>query len=114
MIDGKKYQYEILIVSNIEEITELSKKFCKVGGRTFKCVSNCVRAFEELEYNIPKIILIDISVCESGFDFLRRIKSDKRWSSIRIALIPRRTEEMEDRLKNYPNFDDLVNFYKFD
>ncbi|MFX0003172.1 MAG: PleD family two-component system response regulator [Candidatus Hodarchaeota archaeon] len=77
--------YDILIIDDSQYIKRLLTQIIELKGFTCKSVENISLAMQELEYNLPKLIFLDVNLPDSnGYDFCKVIKSVERFKNILI------------------------------
>ncbi|MCR5428527.1 MAG: response regulator [Lachnospiraceae bacterium] len=77
----------ILVIDDMAAILEHAKQLLKDEYSVIPCIS-AKQALEIMDKRKPDLILVDINMPEmDGFDFIRRIKSDERFSDVHVMMI---------------------------
>ena len=77
----------ILVIDDMAAILEHAKQLLKEKYSVIPCTS-AKQALEIIEKRKPDLILVDINMPEmDGFDFIRKIKEDERYSDIHVMMI---------------------------
>ena len=80
--------YDILLIEDDLSTIELVTSFFDAKGYTIKGVITGAKGLEELNFNIPKLILLDIILPDvSGFTICKKIKSSEKFSNIPIIYL---------------------------
>ncbi len=81
-------QYDILLIEDDLSTIELVSNFFDAKGYTCKGVITGAKGLEELNFNVPKLILLDIILPDvSGFTICKKIKSSEKFSNIPIIYL---------------------------
>jgi len=81
-------QYDILLIDDDLSTIELITNYFNSKGYTCKGVITGSKGIEELNFNIPKLILLDIILPDvSGFTICKKIKSSEKFSNIPIIYL---------------------------
>jgi CheY-like chemotaxis protein/metal-responsive CopG/Arc/MetJ family transcriptional regulator len=81
-------QYDILLIEDDLSTIELVTNFFDAKGYTCKGVITGAKGLEELNFNVPKVILLDIILPDvSGFTICKKIKSSEKFSNIPIIYL---------------------------
>ena len=84
----KAAQYDILLIEDDLSTIELVINFFEAKGYTCKGVITGAKGLEELNFNVPKLILLDIILPDvSGFTVCKKIKSSEKFSNIPIIYL---------------------------
>jgi CheY-like chemotaxis protein len=87
---GKK----ILVVDDSNTNIVLLEAVFRSDGYTMLTTTNAKDAFQIVEKEIPEIILLDLNMPDiSGFDFLSRIKANKKTCEIPVIIVSAYTDE---------------------
>lgn len=77
----------IMVIDDMAAILEHAKQLLKDEYSVIPCIS-AKQALEIMDKRKPDLILVDINMPEmDGFDFVRRIKSDERFSDVHVMMI---------------------------
>lgn len=77
----------IMVIDDMAAILEHAKQLLKDEYSVIPCIS-AKQALEIMDKRKPDLILVDINMPEmDGFDFIRRIKSDERFSDVHVMMI---------------------------
>ena len=77
----------ILVIDDMAAILEHAKQLLKEKYSVIPCTS-AKQAFDIISKRKPDLILVDINMPEmDGFDFIRKIKEDERYSDIHVMMI---------------------------
>ena len=77
----------IMVIDDMAAILEHAKQLLKDEYSVIPCIS-AKQALEIMDKRKPDLILVDIMMPEmDGFDFIRRIKSDERFSDVHVMMI---------------------------
>ena len=86
--DGRAARYDILLIEDDLPTIELVTNFFEAKGYTSKGVITGAKGLEELNFNVPKLILLDIILPDvSGFTICKKIKSSEKFSNIPIIYL---------------------------
>lgn len=86
--DEKTAEYDILLIEDDLSTIELVTNFFEAKGHTSKGVTTGAKGLEELNFNTPKIILLDILLPDvSGFSICTKIKSNDKFKDIPIIYL---------------------------
>lgn len=78
-LDAKIAQYDILLIEDDLSTIELVTNYFDAKGYTCKGVITGLKGIEELNFNLPKLILLDILLPDvSGFEICKRLKSHEK------------------------------------
>ena len=81
--------YDILLIEDDLATIRLVTNYFESEGVTCKGVITGTKGLEELEYNTPKVIILDIILPDySGFDICKKIKSNQKLKNIPVFLFP--------------------------
>jgi len=81
-------QYDILLIEDDLATIELVTNFFEAKGYTCKGVITGAKGLEELNFNNPKLILLDIILPDvSGFTICKKIKSSEKFSNIPLIYL---------------------------
>jgi putative two-component system response regulator len=76
-----------MVIDDMAAILEHAKQLLKDEYSVIPCIS-AKQALEIMDKRKPDLILVDINMPEmDGFDFIRRIKSDERFSDVHVMMI---------------------------
>ena len=77
----------ILVIDDMAAILEHAKQLLKGEYSVIPCIS-AKQALDIMDKRIPDLILVDINMPEmDGFDFIRQVKSDERFSDVHVMMI---------------------------
>ena len=80
--------YDILLIEDDLSTIDLVTNFFEAKGYTSKGVITGAKGLDELNFNIPKLILLDIILPDvSGFTICKKIKSSEKFSHIPIIYL---------------------------
>ena len=86
--DERAASYDILLIEDDLSTIELVTNYFEAKGYTSKGVITGAKGLEELNFNIPKLILLDIILPDvSGFTICKKIKSSEKFSNIPIIYL---------------------------
>ena len=86
----------IFIVEDDENIREMESYALKNSGYAVKGFSDGASMLAELEFSVPKLILLDIMLPgEDGLSVLRRLREDDRTKKIPIMMVTAKTTELD-------------------
>ena len=86
--DEKTAEYDILLIEDDLSTIELVTNFFEAKGYTSKGVITGAKGLEELNFNPPKLILLDIILPDvSGFTICKKIKENKKYKDIPIIYL---------------------------
>jgi len=93
-------QYDILIVDDDNSTIKVLTNFFELKCFSFKAVTHGTEVLEELENNIPKIILLDIILPDkNGYEICKTIKSNSKFKNVKIFYITAIPEdEVEEKI----------------
>ena len=81
-------EYDILLIEDDLSTIELVTNFFEAKGYTSKGVITGAKGLEELNFNTPKLILLDIILPDvSGFTICKKIKSNEKFSNIPLIYL---------------------------
>jgi len=81
-------EYDILLIEDDLSTIELVTNFFEAKGYTSKGVITGAKGLEELNFNTPKLILLDILLPDvSGFTICKKIKSSEKFSNIPLIYL---------------------------
>lgn len=81
-------EYDILLIEDDLSTIELVTNFFEAKGYTSKGVITGAKGLEELNFNTPKLILLDIILPDvSGFTICKKIKSSEKFSNIPLIYL---------------------------
>ncbi len=84
----KTAEYDILLIEDDLSTIELVTNFFEAKGYTSKGVITGAKGLEELNFNTPKLILLDIILPDvSGFTICKKIKSSEKFSNIPLIYL---------------------------
>lgn len=84
----KTAKYDILLVEDDLSTVNLISNYFEVKGYSCKGVMTGLKAIEELNFNAPKLILLDIILPDiSGYEICKEVKSNERFKNIPIIYI---------------------------
>jgi DNA-binding response OmpR family regulator len=79
------FNYDILIIDDSKYINKLLTEIIESKGYKCKTVENTSLAMKELEFYLPKLVLLDVNLPDSnGYDFCKMLKSTKRFNKMLI------------------------------
>ena len=77
----------VLVIDDMAAILEHAKQLLKGEYSVIPCIS-AKQALDIMDKRIPDLILVDINMPEmDGFDFIRQVKSDERFSDVHVMMI---------------------------
>ena len=86
--DERAASYDILLIEDDLSTIELVTNYFEAKGYTSKGVITGAKGLEELNFNIPKLILLDIILPDvSGFTICKKIKSSEKFSNIPLIYL---------------------------
>lgn len=86
--DRRAANYDILLIDDDISTIELITYFFEAKGFSCKGVITGSKGLEELNFNTPKLILLDIILPDvSGFTISKKIKADENFSNIPIIYL---------------------------
>ena len=86
--DDTPSDYDILLIEDDLSTIELVTNFFEAKGYTSKGVITGAKGLEELNFNTPKLILLDIILPDvSGFTICKKIKSSEKFSNIPLIYL---------------------------
>ena len=86
--DDTPSDYDILLIEDDLSTIELVTNFFEAKGYTSKGVITGAKGLEELNFNTPKLILLDILLPDvSGFTICKKIKSSEKFSNIPLIYL---------------------------
>ena len=86
--DAKAAQYDILLIDDDLSTIELVTNYFDAKGYTCKGVITGLKGLEELNYNLPKLILLDIILPDvSGYEICKKIKANEMFNNIPIVYL---------------------------
>ena len=86
--DEKTAEYDILLIEDDLSTIELVTNFFEAKGFTCKGVITGAKGLEELNFNTPKLILLDILLPDvSGFTICKKIKSNDKFKDIPLIYL---------------------------
>jgi len=92
-IDDDLLEYDILLIEDDNETVNLLTSYFEMEGISCKGVLEGVQGLDALKKFKPKVILLDILLPDiSGYEVIKKIRSDKRYSTLLIfflSAIPR-------------------------
>jgi len=81
-------EYDILLIEDDLSTIELVTNFFEAKGYTTKGVITGAKGLEELNFNMPKLILLDILLPDiSGFTICKKIKSSEKFRNIPLIYL---------------------------
>jgi len=81
-------EYDILLIEDDLSTIELVTNFFEAKGHTSKGVITGAKGLEELNFNTPKLILLDIILPDvSGFTICKKIKSNDKFKDIPLIYL---------------------------
>jgi len=83
----ERYNYDILLVEGLGYPDTITLPMAYFESKGYSCqgVNSAKKGFEELNNNIPKVILLDIILPDySGYDLCKQIKSNPKWKDIPV------------------------------
>jgi len=95
-------EYDILLIEDDLSTIELVTNFFEAKGYTSKGVITGAKGLEELNFSLPKLILLDIILPDvSGFTICKKIKKNEKFKNIPViylTAVPRNQvkEKMEE------------------
>ena len=98
----EKEPYDVLIVDDDYSTLHLLSEFFNRKGVSTRNASSANETLDILQYSIPKLILLDISLtgAEDGYEICKKIRSDKRLKKVPIYYITAVPEtEVYDKIK---------------
>ena len=114
--DQNPSHYDVLIISDNPTSIRLMTRFYESKGYRSKSIKSGFKALKDMQTSLPKYIVMDQMLQDvSGFDFLRRLKSDERLKDIPVTLFTEKKQQNEKASKKSKSGydEDLVNFFKF-
>jgi len=86
--DNMSAEYDILLIEDDLSTIELVSNFFEAKGYTSKGVITGAKGLEELNFNIPKLILLDILLPDvSGFTICKKIKTNEKLKDIPLIYL---------------------------
>jgi len=86
--DDTPSDYDILLIEDDLSTIELVTNFFEAKGYTSKGVITGAKGLEELNFNTPKLILLDIILPDvSGFKICKKIKSNEKFKDIPLIYL---------------------------
>jgi len=86
--DEKHTEYEVLLIEDDLSTIELITNFFEAKGHTSKGVITGTKGLEELNFNHPKLILLDIILPDvSGFSICKKIKENEKFKDIPVIYL---------------------------
>jgi CheY-like chemotaxis protein/metal-responsive CopG/Arc/MetJ family transcriptional regulator len=86
--DETTNEYDILLIEDDLSTIELVTNFFEAKGHTCKGVITGAKGLEELNFNTPKLILLDIILPDvSGFTICKKIKSSDKFKEIPLIYL---------------------------
>ena len=86
--DERAASYDILLIEDDLSTIELVTNYFEAKGYTSKGVITGAKCLEELKFNVPKLILLDIILPDvSGFTICKKIKSSEKFSKIPLIYL---------------------------
>ncbi len=86
--DDTTAEYDILLIEDDLSTIELVSNFFEAKGYTSKGVITGAKGLEELNFNIPKLILLDILLPDvSGFTICKKIKTNEKLKDIPLIYL---------------------------
>ena len=86
--DEKIAEYDILLIEDDLSTIELVTNFFEAKGYSSKGVITGSKGLEELNFNTPKLILLDIILPDvSGFTICKKIKSSEKFKDIPLIYL---------------------------
>ncbi|MBY9014837.1 MAG: response regulator [Candidatus Lokiarchaeota archaeon] len=86
--DENPAEYEILLIEDDLSTIELVTNFFEAKGYTSKGVITGAKGLEELNFNTPKLILLDIILPDvSGFTICKKIKTSEKFKNIPLIYL---------------------------
>jgi CheY-like chemotaxis protein len=87
-IKTESSQYDILLIEDDLATIRLLTSYFESKGYSCQGVVSGKKGFEELNSNIPKVILLDIILPDySGYDICKQIKMNKKFKDIPVFLL---------------------------
>jgi CheY-like chemotaxis protein len=99
---SKPAQYDVLLIEDSISTVNLIENYFNTKGYEIKSFYTGLKGLEELSFNVPKLILLDIILPDiSGFEICKQIKSNKKLEKIPIIYItavpgPRVEEKLKE------------------
>jgi len=86
--DEATADYDILLIEDDLSTIELVTNFFEAKGYTSKGVITGAKGLEELNFNIPKLILLDIILPDvSGFTICKKIKANDKFKDVPLIYL---------------------------
>ncbi len=86
--DDTTAEYDILLIEDDLSTIELVSNFFEAIGYTSKGVTTGTKGLEELNFNTPKLILLDIILPDvSGFNICKKIKANEKLKDIPLIYL---------------------------
>ena len=86
--DERTAEYDILLIEDDLSTIELVTNFFEAKGFTCKGVITGAKGLEELNFNAPKLILLDIILPDvSGFTICKKIKTNEKFKDIPLIYL---------------------------
>jgi len=86
--DETTAEYDILLIEDDLSTIELVTNFFEAKGYTSKGVITGAKGLEELNFNLPKVILLDIILPDvSGFTICKKIKENEKFRDIPVIYL---------------------------
>lgn len=109
--------YDVLIISDDPTTIRLITSYFEMSEYTCKGFDSDIKALKYMETNLPRIILMDEILHDtSGFELLRKLKSDERLKDVPINFFLEKDQQKYKKIskkkKKYFN-EDVFDFYKF-
>jgi CheY-like chemotaxis protein len=109
--------YDVLIISDNPATIRLMTSLFELKNRSSKGVNSGLEALKGMQTSIPRFIIMDRILHDvSGFDFLRKLKSNERLKDIPITFFLEKSQQQDEQKskRRKEGFgEDLVNYYKF-
>ena len=81
---------KILLIEDVPEMAQLVKMYMEKDGMTVTALQNAEDGLAELKKNIPDLIILDLNLPGmSGFDFLKKIRSEYK-ETIPVVIVSAR------------------------
>ena len=109
--------YDVLIISDSPTSIRLMTSFYELKGYSSKSMNSGLEALKDMQTSIPRYILMDKELYDlSGFEFLRRLKSDARLKDIPFTFFLEKSQLQKNKAsqRRKVGFEgDVVDFFKF-
>jgi len=90
----------VLVVEDDETTSEMMAKLLGKDGYSVVTADNGLRALEQLERDVPGLILLDLMMPEmDGFQLLAELRKRPEWSSVPVIVVTAKTITAEDRTR---------------